>query len=103
MDIFEPEELAKPYQLLVEPCEKYSEAIKLLEYFQARGELTFEADSIAKPLVNHIITVQWQTLEKEGYQEIDARELAEVLGNVGTLAIDEKGTWYLVATMYEKL
>lgn len=101
--LFEQAKLEKPYHLLVEPCEQYAEAIKLLEKLRDKGKLTFDADSMAEPYVNHLIFINWSEIESEGMTELDAKEIANVLNNVGVLSIDEKGNWILLATLYEKL
>jgi hypothetical protein len=73
----------------------------MLAMLKGKGKCDFTYDSIFEPYVMHCINVQWKA-DKDGYLELDAREIANVLGKMDGIVIDAQSEmeWQLSTTIY---
>lgn len=97
----ETEKLPMPCKIKKTAYENYEQVLILLAKLKGKGKCDFTYDSIFEPYVMHCINVQWKA-DEDGYLELDAREIATVLGKMDGIVIDTQSEmeWQLSTTIY---
>ena len=97
----ETEKLEPPYKVNKTAYENYEKTLILLAQLKGKGKCDFTFDSIFEPYVMHCIYVQWK-FDEDGFIELDAKEIASILGKMEGIVIDEqsKNEWQLSSTIY---
>ena len=80
----------------------YQEAIAILDKLKAKKVLDYKADDAREPLSYHAIQVKFN-FEDDYCQELDAKEISELLSKVDSLLVDSEpvsGEWQLGSRLY---
>jgi len=96
-----PEKLTMPCKVSKIAYENYEKVLILLAQLKGKGKCTFTYDSIFEPYVMHCINIQWKP-DSDGYLELNAKEIAEVLEKMEGIVIDEQSQneWQLSSRIY---
>ena len=97
------EQLDGKTQLDYDMAADWKAATDILDKLAAEGKLRYEADNPRKPFILHSITIHWN-FDNNGFVEMDAKEIADVVSKTGSLLIDEDGAvWQLTQRLHKRV